>query len=275
MSRCRLDRLWIRSRLAACFGAVLATSACGPKARPDPVGSMRRLASGYRAACAAVVSCLPAGRMPVEECASRRSRRRWQNHATLVYWNDDLSPAELRCVLRVAPDCGQVAACLGADRELGPCEVNDEYPQQGSCRPGFRVTASMPSSPSLAERCALHGLRARSYPGSRAVPKCEGSGARCSPNDSARCEAGELVGCYQGQEWRFPCAVAGRVCRDLPLSGSRPQATCASVPRCAAGEERCEGSILRFCDDGLPVMVDCAALGFTRCVQQSGRAVCE
>jgi hypothetical protein len=108
-----------------------------------------------------------------------------------------------------------------------------------------------------------------------AVSDCLGNGASCKRNLASHCEGGDLVTCFAGQELRVSCSqLDAMVCATWNPS-RLPGARCLVAQReCSPGVERCVGSAIRFCDDGVVADVDCRALGFVRCIERDGRPVC-
>ncbi len=89
--------------------------------------------------------------------------------------------------------------------------------------------------------------------------------ARC-PTDGTRCEGAVAVTCDRGSEQRIDCASTGQACDSMRGCVPPPGGT-----RCAALTSSCEGSSVVDCLSPSQVWVvsDCAALGFSRCVQDS------
>jgi hypothetical protein len=108
-------------------------------------------------------------------------------------------------------------------------------------------------------------------------PRCRGRGAACSGStlntgQPLRCDGSVLVSCWDGQEGRFDCALAGADCFPTVGTGSFG---CALGNQCdaAAFSSTCSGNTLRFCDHGKLATVDCLAAGFTTCDAFGGRCV--
>jgi len=271
--------------------------------------------SAYRSACATVASCIPAAKWSVSECATRRAQTRLASSTDMVYRGADLSDAEVQCVIKTGGDCVAAARCLGASPEAESCRASEAYSCDGrvarGCHRGIlvRTTETCDDSSScypcsgrgaccgllcpkrlrcngdvlpkcehgfVAEEvnCRAYGMSCADHP--TAVSDCLGNGPRCDRNLRSRCDDQDLVTCFAGQELRVSCQeLDGMVCASW--NGPAQQGGRCLLPQrqCTAGNERCLGTTIRFCDDGVVADVDCRVLGFEKCTQRpDGRAIC-
>jgi hypothetical protein len=276
--------------------------------REDSTNRVASIVQRHDAACAAVVSCIPATAMTISECATRRTQR------GLIFGGTTLSDREIDCVARAGSDCVRIARCVGTTPDARACS-----PGQGSCdgaiargcHQGLRVETfercskgeqcrrcthrgvccgtacqhrptCIDGAPShcdvdtltLRRQCDELGMTCAEFP--TAVPGCVGPGARCERNLGGRCDGAELVACELGRELRVRCNdLGGRVCVSWIDASGFSHARCdTDNSSCQAGNERCKGPLLWFCDDGEAAEIDCRALGFRDCLAVDRRATC-
>jgi len=302
----RRESLALAVSLAACSSRHESRELIAPPSSPK--GSP---ASVFRIACATAISCVPAARQSISECATRRTE------ALGIYRRRDLSDEEVACLVQAGGDCAIAARCLGAVPDAAPCE----RPGASSCEGGiargchhglFVETEEQCSAPescvkcmsrerccarrcirderqqcvdgalsrcdgdalAIGPRCTDFGMACADHP--TAVSDCVGPGKACSPNLSARCEGRNLVSCYSGHELSVPCEnIGGRICvswlDDLGVSRARCM---VDEQACQLNQERCVGDSVQFCDSGAVVELSCRAMGFAGCIHANGRARC-
>ena len=294
---------------------VLGIAACSSRHEPreftapsSPKGSE---ASAFRIACATAISCLPASRQSLSECATRRTE------SPGIYRRRDLTDEEVRCLLEAGADCTAAASCLGTVPGAGACDPATASSCEGEtargCHQGLYVqTEEQCSAPEscvrclsrghccarpcvrnerqqciggalsrcdvdalvVGPRCADFGMACADHP--TAISDCVGPGRACAPNLSARCEGQDLISCYSGHELRVPCEEqGGRVCASWRDALGVSRARCLVEEQgCQLNQERCVGDRLQFCDSGAVVELSCRAIGFAGCVHANGRARC-
>lgn len=123
--------------------------------------------------------------------------------------------------------------------------------------------------------CRAYGMSCADHP--TAVSDCLGNGPACAGlNLQSRCDGQDLVTCFSRQELRISCSeLDGMVCASWHGAAGNGGRCLLPQRQCTAGNERCVGSTMRFCDDGVVADVDCKVLGFTACGQRAdGHVVC-
>lgn len=277
--------------------------------RSSPVStkSVAKLLDRYPLACTAVLSCIPAAKLTISECATRRTA------VGLLVGGGVLDEKEVDCIASAGGNCDAVARCVGASPGAPPCERPSERSCEGNvargCHVGLDVqtdeacssgdsclkctsrerccgkpcaqrSACVDGAPTRCDvetqvasrRCGDVGMVCAEHP--TAVADCVGLGPKCQPNLSGRCELAELIACASGGEFRVSCKeLGGRHCTSWVDQSSITHARCEAGPQ-QCDREGCDGSKIRFCDDGANVELDCHGIGFERCVANGSRALC-
>jgi hypothetical protein len=220
-----------------------------------------------------------------------------------------------RCLLEAQGDCRRAAACWALDGDAGTCRGNygilngscrnqtlsgctlDSQRFEVNCARysetctdlnffgSFNVCAAAkcPAVPTcrgdVAEFCS--GSTLLLWDCSRTGRKCEapldGGNAgcvlgekTCDPPSGRRCEGTVAISCEGlGLEARTDCALN-------PTRRRCEAGECVDTGKeCAALPASCEGSAVKFCQDGFLKKLDCASAGFGecdagRCLQKSG-----
>lgn len=278
--------------------------------RSSPVStkSVAALLDRYHGACAAVLSCIPAAKLTISDCATRRTT------VGLLVGGGVLDDNEVDCIANAAGNCDAVARCVGASSpDAPPCERPSEGACEGNvargCHVGLEIqteegcssgdsclkctsrerccgkpcaqrSACVDGAPTRCDgetqvdsrRCSDVGMECAEHP--TAVADCVGLGPKCEPNLSGRCERAELIACASGGEFRVSCKeLGGQLCNSLVDRSGVSHARCeAGSQKC--GRESCDGSKIRFCDGGVNVELDCHGIGFERCVANGSKALC-
>jgi hypothetical protein len=254
-----------RSALHACAAvastAVLVTiaPACVDDPPYPPGTSQPVAAADVDRSCARIASCQPPGSPDVAECVETTMTRPASGLR--------LDPALVACLDAAGAACDDVAACLpGSAGDLCEGRGNDTF-----CSGNLLVRCFAQSVEAVTD-CRAWGLACAESDAFE--PTCLGEGPSCI-RGSQRCDGRDAVLCVGFRDVSFDCAdlVTGRTCTEEAgnVRCGLPEPACD--PR--ADTANCDGSRLAFCSAaGVETSLDCAALGFARCDDSSGRAVC-
>lgn len=307
----------MRLFVAACF--MTAASGCSPSGRAEhpsrhQANAVALRPDAYRGACAVAAACIPASRLEVSECATRRTRARTASSVDMVYRGTELSDVEVRCLVHAGGDCETAARCVGSSPDAESCDPSDGGSCDGSaahgCHLGLRVrTSESCASGTICHPCTARGaccgvpcshpercdgdvllrcengfvanrLNCRDYGMScadhpTAVSDCLGDGPSCNRNLASHCDGQDLVSCFAGKELRVSCEELSMACATWKTGATTGGRCVMTQAQCSLGRESCTGATLHICDDGVPADVDCRQLGFAACSKRAdGRAVC-
>lgn len=147
----------------------------------------------------------------------------------------------------------------------GPCEGD---PDPGECRGNLLLSCDQGSR--YLRDCAALGLVCGDGMTGN-VKACVGDGDACdSYAYTATCEGTVVTRCVQNRLDILDCA---QMPGDKTCEPGRDECVAAGT-QCEAGQESCQGSLIRVCVDGSIRQVDCLSLGFSRCELRAGGAHC-
>jgi len=94
---------------------------------------------------------------------------------------------------------------------------------------------------------------------------CVGTGAACDNLFERSCEGTVKVTCQSQKEARFDCSQVEVMGYTYYCHGGQ----CVAGEECESGHDSCDGTVARFCMDGVWMDLDCAAYGFSGCTIDS------
>ena len=214
--------------------------------------------------CSAVRACFGGGSEP-PSCASASDgycdgdiRVFCDTFDHSLYTQDCSLAAQVCLVSEVAT--GTMAPVCAA----GPCQ---EAPDPGECRGNLLLSCDREVR--YLRDCAALGLVCGD--GLSGVKACVGDGAACdSYTFVPTCDGKVVTRCVHNRLDTLDCA---QLPGDKTCEPGRTECVAAGT-QCEAGQESCQGSLIRVCVDGSIKQVDCQTLGYSRCELRSGGAHC-
>jgi hypothetical protein len=194
--------------------------------------------------------CAKAGRcwafgLDAGECSFARGlQSSFCNRSVMSGCTLDGQPLAVNCALY---DAGCVWLGAYAGCSLGPC----------TARPGCRgeVRELCIGNSIFLEDCSRNGQRCENRDGGA---RCVGEVA-CARKDLGRCEGTIAISCPNEFEARIDCALN-------PTRKRCDKGVCVETgTQCSGLRETCEGTAVKYCQDGFTRKVDCVSAGFSGC----------